>query len=814
MTALDVCGHEITHGLTNFTAGLNGGGTGEPDALNEGFSDIFGTTIEWYARPSQHDWIMGADITCNSSGVQNHVGIRDMSNPNAFQQPDTYQGTYWDSNGEPHNNNGPCIYWYYLLCQGGSGTNDIGNAYNVTGITMNKARFIAFRGLTYYFTSSTKYANARNYTIQAATDLYGACSQEVASTTNAWYAVGVGAAASNGVPTAGFAAANTSSCSAPLSVTFSNSSTGASTYAWNFGDGGTSTSATPAHTYTAPGVYAVTLVATGTCSASSKDTLVKTSYIKVNGTPTASGAGSSCSPASFTLTANTIGSPVWTDASGTTVSTSSVFVTPTLSATTSYSLTSAMQTAGTTTVSGGPLTNSTLGAGGYLAISNNHSLYFNVTTGFTLKSVDIYAQSTTSTTTIQLFDKNNNSLYSITPTLTATGKNTIELNWHIPVDTGYKITASGTNSLYRNNAGASYPIAVSTVASITRNDVMSSAPAYYYWFYNWVVAADITCYSTAAVITNTIGSGTPVVFNYTGSSLCSNGSAINLSATPSGGIYSGTGVTGSQFNPSGLYGTYVLTYSYTSGGCTSTDTTKIKVNQAPSVAFNYTGPSLCSNGSSVSLAGSPSGGTYSGTGVSGTSFNPSGLNGTYVLTYSYTSNGCSNSDTAHVTVNQTPNVVFNYTGGYVCDTASAISLFASPAGGTYSGTGVSGNSFSPSGLNGNYVLSYTYSSNGCANSDTANITVIQCSATTGISKLTSNNFIEVYPNPATNNVFIVCSENITSYTVTDVLGQSVLLQNNNAGLTTPVDFSSLSSGIYFIKVATASQQKLVRIIKE
>jgi bacillolysin len=68
MTALDVCGHEISHGLTSFTSQLGGSGTSEADALNEGNSDIFGTTIEVFARPNQHDWIMGADITCNSSG--------------------------------------------------------------------------------------------------------------------------------------------------------------------------------------------------------------------------------------------------------------------------------------------------------------------------------------------------------------------------------------------------------------------------------------------------------------------------------------------------------------------------------------------------------------------------------------------------------------------------------------------------------------------------------------------------------------------------------------------------------------------------
>ncbi|MHB8260668.1 MAG: M4 family metallopeptidase [Bacteroidia bacterium] len=284
-TALDVCGHEITHGLTNFTSGLNGGGTDEASALNEGNSDIFGTTIEWYARPTQHDWLMGEDITCSTAGVPNHVGLRDMSNPKNLGQPNCYMGINWDPAGECHNNNGPFTYWYYLLCQGGSGTNDLGNAWSVTGITMAEARLIAFRGNTVYFTPTTTYADARTYMIEAATDLYGACSQELASTINAWYAVGVGAASVGvGVPLAAFSANNAPSC-APLSVTFVNNTAGATTYTWNFGDGATSTATSPVHTYTASGVYTVQLIATGTCSASSIDTLTKINYITVvNGT--------------------------------------------------------------------------------------------------------------------------------------------------------------------------------------------------------------------------------------------------------------------------------------------------------------------------------------------------------------------------------------------------------------------------------------------------------------------------------------------------------------------------------------------------
>ncbi|HXB38944.1 MAG TPA: M4 family metallopeptidase [Bacteroidia bacterium] len=274
MTALDVCGHEITHGLTNFTAGLGGTGSGEPGQLNEGFSDIFGTTIEWYSRPTQHDWLMGADITPG--------GIRDMSNPKNLGQPNCYHGTNWDNTGEVHNDNGPCIFWYYLLCQGGSATNDQGNAYNVTGQTMAKARLIAFRGLTVYFTPSTAYANARTYTEQAATDIYGSCSAELTATSEAWYAVGVGGVPTSGSPTAAFSTGSIPTCGLPVSVTFNNTSSGAQSYAWTFGDGGTSTTASPTYNYTVAGTFTVTLVATG-CGGGSTNTYTQTVTISAGG---------------------------------------------------------------------------------------------------------------------------------------------------------------------------------------------------------------------------------------------------------------------------------------------------------------------------------------------------------------------------------------------------------------------------------------------------------------------------------------------------------------------------------------------------
>ena len=190
LVSLDICGHEIAHGVTEYSANLVY--SYQSGALNESFSDIFGESIEKFASGT-NDWLMGDDIGAGGSGG----ALRSMSNPNAYGDPDTYLGTNWYSgsgdNGGVHINSGVQNFWFYDLSVGKSGTNDLGNSYNVTGIGMDKAAAIAYRNLTVYLNSNSQYSDARNGAIQAARDLYGSGSPEEIATTNAWYAVGVGA---------------------------------------------------------------------------------------------------------------------------------------------------------------------------------------------------------------------------------------------------------------------------------------------------------------------------------------------------------------------------------------------------------------------------------------------------------------------------------------------------------------------------------------------------------------------------------------------------------------------------------------------
>ena len=194
LVSLDICGHEITHGVTQYSANLTY--SNESGALNESFSDIFGEAIENYAA-GPNDWLMGADIFISGSGA-----IRNMADPNQYADPDTYHGTYWYSgtadNGGVHTNSGVQNKWFYILAHGEAGTNDLGNAYNVAGIGIASATAIAYRNLTVYLSPSSNYAAARAGAIQAARDLFGVGSAEETATTDAWYAVGVGAASGGG----------------------------------------------------------------------------------------------------------------------------------------------------------------------------------------------------------------------------------------------------------------------------------------------------------------------------------------------------------------------------------------------------------------------------------------------------------------------------------------------------------------------------------------------------------------------------------------------------------------------------------------
>ena len=185
LTTIDIGAHEIGHAVCSYSANLVY--SYESGAMNEGFSDIWAACVENFAAPEKNTWVLGEDLG---------VTVRSLENPKVAGQPDTYKGTNWYSgsadNGGVHTNSGVLNHWFYILSVGKSGTNDKGSSYNVTGIGIGKAAAIAYRLETVYLSANSQYADARQYGIKAAEDLYGAGSAEAIATQNAWYAVGIG----------------------------------------------------------------------------------------------------------------------------------------------------------------------------------------------------------------------------------------------------------------------------------------------------------------------------------------------------------------------------------------------------------------------------------------------------------------------------------------------------------------------------------------------------------------------------------------------------------------------------------------------
>jgi len=219
--------------------------------------------------------------------------------------------------------------------------------------------------------------------------------------------------------------------------------------------------------------------------------------------------------------------------------------------------------------------------------------------------------------------------------------------------------------------------------------------------------------ATASILVNS----TPVVDAGTYPAVCTDAANVVLAGTPAGGTFSGTGVSGSAFDPSA--GTQMVTYSYTNGsGCSNSATTTITVNPLPVVSAG-TYPAVCASVPSVTLAGTPAGGTFSGTGVTGLSFAPSA--GTQTVTYTFTNaNGCTNIANAVITVNPLP-VVGAGTDQAVCIGGSVTVSGTGAVSYTWNNSVSNGVAFSPAATQ-TYTVTGT-DANGCQNTDQLTVTV-------------------------------------------------------------------------------------------
>jgi len=192
---LDVVAHELTHGVTSSTSNLIY--FGESGALNEAFSDMMGTSVEFFYQtpgvgPGKADYLIGEDIA-RAAAPGALDGLRSMANPALFGDPDHYSKRVLGAadNGGVHTNSGIANNAFYLAIEGGTNRTSGLSVQGVGGANRAQIENVFYRAFAFLMPSNATFSTARAATIQAARDLYGAGSVVERAVTQAWTAVGV-----------------------------------------------------------------------------------------------------------------------------------------------------------------------------------------------------------------------------------------------------------------------------------------------------------------------------------------------------------------------------------------------------------------------------------------------------------------------------------------------------------------------------------------------------------------------------------------------------------------------------------------------
>ena len=257
----------------------------------------------------------------------------------------------------------------------------------------------------------------------------------------------------------------------------------------------------------------------------------------------------------------------------------------------------------------------------------------------------------------------------------------------------------------------------------------------------------------------------------------------------------------------GQSGTYTVTYTDGSGCSSTSAPIVVSVTAGPTApTITPSGATTFCDGDEVQLTSSYSSGNTWSTGETDQTITVAASGN---ITVSYSNGSCSTESAATiVTVNPLPAVSMSPLS-QVCVYNPAFALTGgSPAGGTYSGTGVTTNQFDPNTAGtGTHTITYSYTDgNGCSNDATTNIVVDAC---LGLEEITTE--INVYPNPA-NDHLIIELDGEFNYTITDARGRVV--SDGYANNTTTVDVQSFEYGVYFVNVHANDKSSTIRVVKQ
>lgn len=321
--------------------------------------------------------------------------------------------------------------------------------------------------------------------------------------------------------------------------------------------------------------------------------------------------------------------------------------------------------------------------------------------------------------------------------------------------------------------------------------------------------------------TITVSSNLDASFSYGQNEYCKNDAAAQVifSAGASAGVFtaddSGISInssTGEIDFSNSQANTYIIMNTISPSGTCPGDvhTVTVEIKDIPTISMNIVS-AICQEDDAILLDATPTGGIWSGNGVNGNEFDPSNVTtGSSTVTYSVTENGCTNTADAAIQVDEMPTIQIVSVND-LCDYNAAVTLNATPAGGSWSGDGVNGNQFDPATANlGDNEVTYTVVNGECTASSTIHIMVDEC---VGVNTVDMIN-VEIYPNPA-KNYFIINAETDMVGTLSTVDGKTILSSITVTGnMENRIETLSLSKGIYLLTLSSEKNTMTKRIVIE
>jgi hypothetical protein len=334
------------------------------------------------------------------------------------------------------------------------------------------------------------------------------------------------------------------------------------------------------------------------------------------------------------------------------------------------------------------------------------------------------------------------------------------------------------------------------------------------------VASPTTTTNYSVTITNVLGCSTQTnitlsvtpapTITVTGPTVACSGATVNLTASGASSYTWNTGANTTSISVSPTVNTTYTASGTGTTGCVGITTLNVIAGTNPTI--NITGSStVCSANSTTLTANGASTYTWN-TGATTASLVASPtVNTTYTATGT-SSVGCNGMAMVTVTVNAIPVVNLVASSTTVCANGNTITLFGSPAGGAYSGSNVTGSSFTPGATAGSFTPVYTFTNTqGCSNTASVNINVLACAS---INEKNAIVGLSVYPNP-NNGVFVVDlnTNTLKVITIMDVTGR-VVYSTNTFDVKHSINLTKLTNGVYFAQISTEGKTNTFKLIKE